>query len=166
LATGVSEGYVSQLLSDETVAAAVTERRAVTAAKFIEHDERLDSDEEVARKLVRRNLDNGILRPMEALRHFQVLNAARRQSQGAQTQVPLSTIVALQLPPSARVEFKLTVDKQVVEVDGRSMATMPASHVQKLLRNKKAQEDLTDVLELPANGKKMTITTPSLLDSI
>jgi phosphoserine aminotransferase len=64
------------------------------------------------------------------------------------------------------VEFKLTVDKQVVEVDGRSMATMPASHVQKLLRNKKAQEDLTDVLELPANGKKMTITTPSLLDSI
>lgn len=163
LACGVSESYISQLLADEDIAQQVKELRVQRASAYVEHDDALDSDEEVARKLVRRNLDTGLLKPMEALKHFQVLNAARRKSDShGGAQVPTSTIVNLNLPPAAAVQFKLTTDKQVIEIDGRSMTAMPAQQVTKLLREKKAAEMLETSLQAP----KIKLTTSALLDSI
>jgi hypothetical protein len=163
LACGVSDSYISQLLADENIATEVAEKRTVRAAAFVESDASLDSDEEIARSAVRRNLDHGFLKPMETLRHFQVLNAARRKSDShAGAQVPTSTVVQLNLPAAAAVQFRLTVDRQVIEVDGRSMTTMPAQRVTKMLREKKAQEMLQTSLE----GPKMTIKASSLLDSL
>lgn len=163
MACGVTESYISQLLSDEGIEEQVSTMRVQKAAAYVEHDTALDSDEEVARQLVRRNLDHGFLKPMEALKHFQILNAARRKSDShGNAQVPTSTVVQLNLPPSAAVQFKLTMDRQVIEIDGRSMTTMPAQQVTKLLREKKAQEMLQTALEMP----KMKIATPSLLDSL
>jgi hypothetical protein len=163
LACGVTEGYISQLLSDPVVEEQVKSLRVHKAAAYVEHDAALDTDEEAARKIVRRHIDNNFLKPMEALKYFQVLNAARRKSDShGNTQVPTSTVVQLNLPPAAAVQFKLTVDKQVIEIDGRSMTTMPAQQVTKMLREKKAQEHLQAALDTP----KMTINTPSLLEQL
>jgi hypothetical protein len=163
LACGVTEGYISQLLSNPEIEEQVKSLRVHKAAAYVEHDAALDTDEEAARKIVRRNIDNGFLKPMEALKHFQVLNSARRKSDShGNTQVPTSTVVQLNLPAAAAVQFKLTVDKQVIEIDGRSMTTMPAQMVTKMLREKKAQEHLQMALESP----RMKIETPSLIDSL
>lgn len=167
MACGVTDSYVSQLLSQEEVSAEVTELRAKRAHQYIEHDDRLDTDEEVARRLVRRNLDNALLKPMEALAHFKVLNGARRQAQSAVAQTPVATVVNLQLPAITHVQFRMTTEKQVIEVDGRSLATMPASTVNRLLREKKAGDSLQQSLEMATEvAPKMKINTPSLLDSI
>jgi transcriptional regulator with XRE-family HTH domain len=166
-ACGVSESYVSQLLSDETISERVKALRVARASKYVEHDDHLDTDEEVARKLVRRNLDNGFLKPMEALKHFQVLNAARRKADsGSNVQIPTSTIVNISLPTSAAVHFKLTVDKQVVEVDGRAMTALPAAQVAGMLRRKKATELLEDHSKDADLQVPMKISTPALLDTI
>lgn len=163
LACGVSESYISQLLADEHVEAQVKALRVEKAAAYVEHDAQLDSDEEVVRRKVRRNIDDGFLKPMELLKHFQVLNAARRKSEGAGTaQVPTSTIVQLHLPTAAAVQFKMTVDKQVVEIDGRAMTAMPAAQVAKMLREKKAVETLDMALEQP----KMELKTSALLNAL
>ena len=164
LACGVGESYVSQLLSEEAIAERVAELRATRAAAYLEHDDAIDTDEEVARKLVRRNLDNGFLKPMEALKHFQVLNAARRKTDsGSNTQVPTSTVVNLNLPAMAAVQFKLTMDKQVIEIDGRSMTTMPAQKVTKMLREKKAGEMLEESLQMEG---PMKIATPEVFAAV
>ena len=165
LAIGVTEGYISQLLAQEDIATQVQELRATRATAHIDHDTALDTDEEVARKLVRRNLDNGFLKPMEALKHFQVLNAARRKTDVVgQTQVPTSTVVNLNIPTMATVQFKMTSDRQVIEIDSRSMATMPAREVTKLLREKKAVEMLEQSSILA--GPPMKIATPSILERL
>lgn len=168
LACGITESYVSQLLSQQEIADEVTSLRAARAAQYVEHDDNLDSDEEKARRLVRRNLDNGILKPMEALQHFRVLNAARRQSQAAVATPAVSTVVTLNLPVAAQVQFKLTTDKQIIEVDGRSLATMPASSMARMLKERQTRETLTDLhaMVTDVTPRKMEITTPSLLDSI
>lgn len=167
LACGVTEGYISQLLAQEDIAQTVRELRVQKATAYIEHDASLDTDEEVARRLVRKNLDNAFLKPMEVLKHFQVLNAAKRQSAGAtQAQTPTSTVVNLHLPAVAMVEFKLTVDRQVIEVDGRSMAAMPASRVAGMLREKRAVQDMELIQKGLDNKTPMRIVTPSILDTI
>lgn len=149
LATGVSDGYISQLIARPEIAAQIAELRTAKAAEHIEHDASLDSDEELARRLVRTNLDRGFLKPMEVLRHFQVLNAARRKSDVSNLQsAPTATIVNLQLPAQAAVQFQLTVDRQVIEVSGRSMATMGAKQVATMLQEKRKTAVAVETREL------------------
>lgn len=147
-AVGCSESYVSQLLAVPEIEAMVRKLRSERAAEYIEHDDSVQAAEKAALGLVRRNVDNGFLKPMEALKHFQVLNAARRKSDSTGgTAVPTNTIVNFTLPENAAVQFKMTTDRQVIEVDGRSMATLPAAQVAKMLREKKAAEQLLESLE-------------------
>jgi hypothetical protein len=102
---------------------------------------------------------------MEALKHFQVLNAARRKSDvHASAHVPTSTVVQLQLPQAATVQFKLTTDRQVIEIDGRSMVTMPAQRVTKLLRER--QTEARETLQAALDAPKMDIKTSKLLESL
>ena len=163
MACGVSESYVSQLLADENILGKVQELRTAKVSAYVENDAALDTDEEVARRQVRRNLDNGFLKPLEVLRHFQVLNMAKRKSDiHASAHVPTTTVVQLNLPAAAAVQFRLTNDKQVIEIDGRSMVTMPAQRVTKMLREKQAGETLQHALD----GPKMEIQTSELLNSL
>lgn len=146
-ACGVSDSYVSQILSEEGVQEKVQELRTEKAMRYVEHDEKLDSDEAAALKLVRRNIHNGFLKPMETLRHFQILNAARRRSDTGQTQADApSTVIALNIPAAAIVQFKLTHERQVIEVEGRSLVPLPAAQVAKMARERKAVEQLESSL--------------------
>ena len=67
---------------------------------------------------------------MRVLKVAQVANAAKRKSEAATAVQQPSTIVNIALPQQALVEFKLSTDKQVVEIDGRSLTTMPSHVVQ------------------------------------
>lgn len=159
-AVGCEESYVSQILAVPELHGRITELRAVRAAQYIEHDDTIEEMEK--RALVRLSNAIDFLRPMEALKAFQVLNSAKKKSDAASRQdVPTSTVVNINLPAAAITQFKLTSDKQVIEVDGRSMATMPAAKVAQMLREKKAGEQLQEAL-----GAPLVIDTPAFVTEL
>lgn len=145
MAVGVEESYVSQLMADEGFRAAVQERRADVALKHAETDAKIDSIEEKAW----RRLDQLVeleTNTMKLLKIATAANAAKRRTDGSQQAASTSApVVNITLPQSAVVEFKMTTDKQVVEIGGRSMNTMSSAHVHAALREKKAKELAQDV---------------------
>jgi hypothetical protein len=69
-------------------------------------------------------------------------NAAKRRTdpvQGSQNQG--GAVVNINLPVNSLMQFKMTSDRQVIEVDGRSMNTMQSAKVQELARAVKLAEN-------------------------
>jgi len=140
-ATGLSEGYVSQLMQEEEFAAEVVARRSARLVKYTEHDGRIDSLEE--KTLARLNEMVPFMKPMEALRAFDTFNSAKRRSAAVSNTAAPTTIVTLELPEAAHVHFKLSHGtNEVIEVAGRSLVTLPAGNVTALLREQETRKRL------------------------
>lgn len=163
---GVDPSYVSQLMAREEVAQRVAELRAARATQFIEHDGNIEALEKVALERMAKllPLQSDI---MKITRVFQVLNSARKSQEhgvGAQGQAP-GAVVSITLPEAAQVHFKLTPDKQVIEIEGRSMVPMPSHMVAAQLRAKKTLE----LLEHSASAPRAPVVSQrarTLIDSI
>lgn len=142
-AVGCDDSYISQLLSEPGVAEQVQALKAEHFAKYAEQDATLDKAEAAALEKVS-HLLQFVTRPAEAVRVYGILNAAkRRTSDTLQNAQPIAQTVQLDLPAAARVRFTLTHDKQVIEVEGRSMTTMPAKSLAQQLEQRNAARLLT-----------------------
>jgi hypothetical protein len=136
-AVGCDDSYISQLLSDEDIAQQVAQLRATHFSGYIEQDDRIDSAEEAALAKVS-SLIPFITRPAEAVRVFSVLNAAKRRAIEQQSTVPVAQTVTLDLPEATRVQLTVTHDKQVIEIAGKSLTTMPAKSLAAQLEQRTA----------------------------
>ena len=137
-AVGCDESYISQLLSQEEISQQVQNLRAENFSNYIEQDKILDEAEAAALQKVAL-LVPMITRPLEATRAYSILNAAKRRTVDAiSSQQAVAQTVALELPAAARVRLTLTNDKQVIEIEGRSMTTMPAKSLVARLEQRKA----------------------------
>lgn len=145
-AVGCDDSYISQLLSDEAVATRVQELKAANFSAYIEQDQKVDDAEAAALQKVS-DLLPYITRPAEAVRVFAVLNAAKRRTQETANQAQaVAQTVQLDLPEAVRVRLTVTHDKQVIEIEGRSMTTMPAKSLAARLEQRNAARLLaTDV---------------------
>jgi len=137
---GITESRISQLLSNEDFAAKVVAKRMASAQGLIARDGKYDKIED---KLLE-SLENSVrflVDPMKVLRALQVINAAKRRGAPALEQQPITaqTIVQLQVPVIVAAKFVLNGQKEVVEIDGRSMA--PLSHNGVLSKLKEMQSD-------------------------
>lgn len=143
-ALGVSDSYISQIMSEEGVMEQVQAKRAVRFSKFADRDDFLEQAEEAALKRAA-YLIPFMTKAGEAARVYSMLNNAKRKTsmQNANTAAP-STIVNLNIPTTARVNFTMSSDKQVIEVAGRSMVTMPA----KTLAQKLEERNTKRMLEM------------------
>lgn len=156
-ATGLSESYISQLMAEESFREEVLRLRTQRLTQYSEHDTELDSLESKALSRVAETLP--FMKGNDALRAFQVLNAAKRRSAQVSQSATPSMVVELEIPPAAQVHFKIQVGtSEVVEVEGRSLATLPSKNVTDMHRQitaKKLQvlEDaklVKDAHQLPA----------------
>lgn len=137
-AIGCEDSYISQLLSQPDIAEAVQIARAAHFSAHVEQDDLLNQAEATAlAKLTQ--LAAFVTRPTEAARIYAVLNAAKRRTAGVNTQAaaPAQTI-SLDLPAAARVSFTVTPDRQVIEIQGRSLTTMPAKSLAAQLEQRNA----------------------------
>lgn len=132
-AVGVTEGQVSQWWADETFAAAVQELRVRNLSEAAERDSKYDILEaELLQKL--QDLMPLFTKPMDILRGIQVLNGAKRKATpaefgtGSQKQV-----IHLHMPAALAAKFIVNGMNQVIDVEGRTIATMPAKGVMKQL---------------------------------
>lgn len=156
-AVGCDDSYISQLLSNESIVAKVQELRVAHYSGYVELDKKVDSAEEAALKKVI-SLIPYLAKPTEAVQVYKVLNAAKRRTMDAAsaTQTPTQTVI-LDLPEAARVRFTLTHDKQVIEIAGRSMTTMPAKSLAAQLEQRTAARMLTSDIPstLPYAGRML-----------
>lgn len=147
-AVGCDDSYISQLLADEHISAQVQDLRAENFSKYVELDKRLDLAEDEALKKLS-SLANFITKPTEAARVYSILNAAKRRTvDQINQQQAVAQTVSLDLPAAARVRFTLTNDKQVIEIEGRSMTTMPARNLAQRLEQRNASRLLD--MHIPA----------------
>ncbi len=143
-AVGVSESYISQLMENEEFRNEVIKARGDAALEDVQADEEADDIEGIARKKIKQLLpfENNV---MKVLKVYQVMNGAKRKTAPEQAmQQNAGVIVNITLPQRAIVDFKLTSDKQVVEVAGRSMATLPSNVLHQKLRQEQANRLLLD----------------------
>ena len=144
-AVGCTDGYISQLLSDETLRTQIAGARVGKLESFVSHDNALDEIEDLAIAKMRQ-LMAFVSRPRDAVMMFQAVNNAKRKA-GADN-MPKSgvadgaPIVQLNISGPAAVHFRLSGDKQVIEVEGRSMATMSAKTLNNKLAEKQAARPL------------------------
>ena len=141
-AVGCDDSYVSQVASNPEFASQLAAARAARTVKHLETDESIDDAEAMALKKVK-GLIPMITKPLEAVRVFGVLNAARRKAEvvNPNANEGLDTVV-LNLPKNAAVAIGIQVssERQVIEVEGRSMTTMPAKALQARLEQRKASQ--------------------------
>lgn len=142
-ALGVTDGYVSQVLNEEGVTEKVQELRAAKYAAFAQEDDDLNKAEAAALRRVNQLLPL-MTKPTDAARVFSILNAAKRKVGSVESAAPVgATIIQIALPEAAKVSFTLSSDRQVVEVEDRSLITMPAKNLAARLEQRNASRLLS-----------------------
>lgn len=128
-AVGVSESYISQLLSEESFAAEVQELRVKVLAEHANRDKGYNDLEDTLLERVR-ELVPMMVRPMEVVRALQVVNGATRRAAPAELAANAQpSVVVLQLPNAIINKFVVNAQKQIVEVEGETISTMSAKGV-------------------------------------
>ncbi len=145
-AVGCDDSYISQLLADEVVSEQVQALRAENFSKYVELDKKVDlAEAEALSKLT--TLAQFITKPTEAARVYSILNQAKRRTvDQVNQQHAVAQTVALDLPEAARVRFTITSDKQVIEIEGRSMTTLPSKNLAARLEQRNATRLLDMVI--------------------
>lgn len=126
---GCEPSYVSNLLADENFKNQVQLLRSKQLTKATERDNAIDDLEDYVLDKLKHSLEFVML-PDKLLGAFRVINQAKRRGQAPAAGVVVNnTVVNLQLPPAILRQFTMNANQVVVEVEGRSMTTMPAKQL-------------------------------------
>lgn len=132
-ALGVDISRISQLLSQDEFAQKVVEKKFESLSKNNERDSHIDDLED---KLLKKMQDclPFMTRPMEILKSFQILNAAKRRGQTApESLTQKQTIIQLNIPQIILEKFQSNVHNQVIQVGSQTLVTIPSGQMLKQL---------------------------------
>lgn len=136
-ATGVPEAEIIALLSEETFAKEVSELRIKNLSESAQRDQSYNFIEDSLLEKMKDQLENGmfgVANPALILKAIAIVNAAKRRAAPAELQSqgsrPIATLV---IPIAIAAKFIVDSKNQVVEVEGQTLATMPAVGVQRAL---------------------------------
>lgn len=144
-ALGCDPSYISQLMADEGIRLQVAEERIKDLDRAVKADDLADEIEFAALEKMRALLPF-VSRPLDAARIYQTVNGAKRKTQEVTANsTPTAPLVQIQISQEAAVKFRLSSDQQVVEVDGRSMSTLPVRELNQRLKDRAdARPAITD----------------------
>lgn len=155
LAVGISDGYLSQLMKDPDFVAALAVRSSVRVEKALKHDDKIESLEDKVLGVLESKLPF-VRNPLEAVRIFQALNAAKKRAQvgaGNGNEILGAQQVAIVLPKAAAVHITVNSLNQVIGVDGGTMATLPSRSLPELaakMKKRQQEEEAVRAQELLA----------------
>jgi len=128
-AVGVTTGFISQLLAQEDFAAAVADLRFQSLSSYNTRDSKIDSlEDQLLEKL--ENLLPMMFRPMEVVRAYATINAAKRRGAAAPTAVHATqNIVNITLPQIIVDRFTQSavttnINNQVIKAGTQDLITM------------------------------------------
>jgi hypothetical protein len=160
-ALGVDPSRISQLLSEDDFAQKVIERKFESLSKNNERDLSID---EIEDKLIKK-LENCLpfmTRPMEILKSFQVLNAAKRRGMTqSEDLTQKQTIIQLNIPTIILDKFQTNVHNQVVQVGSQSLVTIQSGEMIKQLEAHNATPKLHHTIHHTIENDTSTIRTES-----
>lgn len=162
LACGVTDGYISQLLEDPQVIAAIGNLRAEKLETAIKVDKSVEALEARALETLAAKLPYA-KSALETARIYQILNTAKRKatSSDLSSDAASDQLVTIVLPKAAKVHVALNTQNQVIEIQGRSMATLPSKSLPLLsdIRSKQKADDAAAAQEVLARLKSPELTT-------
>jgi len=175
-ACGVTSSWISQLVDEPEVREEIMRLRSGKLEEAVAADKDLDSLERQALKLVGEKLPF-VRSPMEAARIFATLNKANRKmanSNPEQDAVSLQQVNIVLPRAAASIHIQLNSNNQVVEVEGRSMATLPSRALPSLAASRateasyKAVPTVQDIKEATAKRLQQqdAVKASAILDSI
>lgn len=130
-ALGVDISRISQLLSRSDFAARVIEKKFESLSKHNERDTKIDSLEDALLQKLGDTMPF-MTRPMEILKSFSVLNAAKRRGQTApESLTQKQTIIQLNIPQIILEKFQSNIHNQVIQVGQQSLITIQSGQLLK-----------------------------------
>lgn len=170
---GVSESYISQLMSLDWFSAQVQELKFLNLKKHTELDDAYDDlEEKLLKKLDK--LVPLLIKPMDVTRVLQTVNSAKRRGAGSSEVGHITqNIVQLSLPPALMQRFIKNANNQIVEVqDGtgqqNSLVTTSSGSLERLSRETREADELSDSIrgtllaEHSQTGQEKTISSEEL----
>ena len=143
-AIGVSVSRISQLLSDPEFSKEVLELRYAALASRNIRDDKVDALEDVLLDKIR-DLLPFIVRPLEAIRAYSLINAAKRRGASlgfAESRTPVVTLV---MPStiinqySLKTEIITNINNQVIKAGNQELITVPSGQMNSLLSAKRKE---------------------------
>lgn len=135
---GVSESYISQLLSDPEFLSLVVDKKFQALQKHNKRDDKYDELEDKVLKQLESQLSM-IFDPMKLAKVLQVLNGAKRRgATNPDIASPTSQVVQLILPTVIMERFavKKTVDNQIIEAGEQKLITMQSGTLMEKIRSR------------------------------
>ncbi len=166
-AVGVTDSYISQLLADPEFAAEVTQLKLINLTETAARDKKYNSlEDKLLEKL--ENVLPYLVKPMEVLAAIKTINSAVRRAAPSELAGQANVqVVQLQLPDNSAFAARFVINKesQVVEIAGRSLATMPAKGVVAKLQEakKNAATNTTEHAADMENAKERLSNLQSLM---
>lgn len=154
-ALGVDPSRITQLLSDETFAAKVIEAKFNNLSSHVTRDIEVDKLEDLLLSRLRDTVPY-MSRPMELLKAFAVLNAAKRRTGNsvAQALPPPQTIIQLNIPSIILQKFSTNIHGQVTSVGNQSLVTIQSSQ---MLKTQEALNVSNGTSPIPGTAETKTI---------
>lgn len=155
-ALGVTPGYVSQLLAEESFAAQVTQLRYENLSKHTQRDASIDEVEDLLIEKLKRAVPL-LIRPAEIIGAFKVFNGAKRRGvDSASESIVQNNIVQITMPVQLIQKFTTNIKNQVIQAGDQSLLTMQSSD----LRKKVEEAPVLEVSQPapPAPSKKLSNT--------
>lgn len=135
-ALGVSESYISQLLSRPDFSGQVASLRFENLQAHNARDQKADSLEDKILSKLEETLPL-VCRPMELARLYQVVNSAKRRGSTApESTLQHQRIVNITIPVQIAAKFSATPDNYVHTAGEQSLLTMQSSQLLSLHQNK------------------------------
>ena len=134
-AVGCDPGYITHLMADEEFANAVAELKILNLHQHSKRDRNIDSIEDKLIQRLEEAVDTGqIYKPVDILRSFAVVNAAKRRGSPVEGAVTTKqTVINLQLPKIVVNNLSINAKGEVVEVGGQTLVTMPTNQLLRTL---------------------------------
>lgn len=167
---GVSESYVSQMMSLDWFSGMVQEIKFLNLRKHTEMDDKYDDlEDKLLNKLDK--LIPFLVRPMDVTRVLQTVNAAKRKGAGNATPGTMNqNIIQLSIPPALFQRFTANVHNQIVEVHNgtgqqNSIVTTSSGSLERLSRETReagrAELELSDRIRAEiGNSKNFSVISP------
>lgn len=152
-AAGVTPAYISQLLSEEDFATAVTTLRFSNLQAATARDRKYDELEDMLIEKLRDVLPM-MYKPHEILHALRIINnATRRGAAAPENMVINQTVVNLNMPAPILQRFIKDTNNQVIEAGTQSLVTMPSGQLLNAVKKLPAPDTKTEPASIPENAK-------------
>ena len=150
-ALGCSDSLVSQYMADNSFVADIAALRLVRLESATVRDEKLDALENTVIDSLKKSI-NYMIRPAELLGALKVLSAVPRKSTPsiASEQSSLKQVVNIVLPNAMAIAFIRSPQGEIVEANGRSLATLSAASLKQLVVSTQQQK-----IGVQSNGREL-----------